>query len=104
MYAASQTDLKQRLQQVEGALEQCQRMALASSFAGAVMHEVNNPLEAITNLVYLTKTRKDDLAFFSENMDIVEQQLAILSKVTSQALTFHRTQAEAQDWDLVAIA
>ena len=44
MYEASQTDLKQRLQQVEGALEQCQRMALASRFAGAVMHEVNNSL------------------------------------------------------------
>ena len=79
-------------------------MALASRFAGAVMHEVNNPLEAITNLVYLTKTRKDDPALVSENMEIIEQQLAILSKVTSQALTFHRTQAEAQDWDLVAIA
>ena len=104
MHEASQTDLKQRLRQVEGALEQCQRMALASRLAGALMHEVNNPLEAITNLVYLTKLRKDDPALVSENMGIIEQQLAILGKVTSQALTFHRTQAEAHDWDLVAIA
>lgn len=44
MYKASQTDLKQRLRQVEETLEQCQRMALASRFAGAVMHEVNNSL------------------------------------------------------------
>jgi hypothetical protein len=36
-------------------------------------------------------------------MGIIEQQLAILSKVTTQPLTFHRTQAEAQDWDLVAM-
>jgi signal transduction histidine kinase len=36
-------------------------------------------------------------------MEIIEQQLAILREVTGQALTFHRTQAEAQDWDLVAI-
>ena len=104
MHEASQTDLKQRLRQVEGALEQCQKMALASRLAGALMHEVNNPLEAITNLVYLTKLRNDDPALVSENMGIIEQQLAILSKVTSQALTFHRTQAEAHDWDLVAIA
>jgi C4-dicarboxylate-specific signal transduction histidine kinase len=104
MDKASQTDLEQRLRQVEGALERCQRIALASCFAGAVMHEVNNPLEAITNLVYLTKTRKDDPALVSENMGIIEQQLAVLSKVTTQALTFHRTHAEAQDWDLVAIA
>jgi len=103
MYKASPTDLEQRLRQVEEALEQCQRMALASRFSGAVMHEINYPLEAITNLVYLTKAHHEDSSLASENLEIIEQQLAILREVTGQALTFHRTQAEAQDWDLVAI-
>jgi hypothetical protein len=95
MYKASPTDLEQRLRQVEEALEQCQRMALASRFSGAVMHEINYPLEAITNLVYLTKAHHEDSSLASENLEIVEQQLAILREVTGQA--------EAQDWDLVAI-
>lgn len=68
------------------------------------MHEVNNPLEAITNLVYLTKTQKNDPAVVLQNMGIIEQQLAILSQVTGQALTFHRAQAEARDWDLAEVA
>ena len=66
---------------MEEALERCKRMTLASRYAGAIMHEVNNPLDAITNLVYLTKTRKDDPAVVLENMEIIEQQLAILSQV-----------------------
>ena len=32
------------------------------------MHEVNNPLEAITNLVYLTKVQKDSPQQVLENM------------------------------------
>ena len=47
--------LKQRLNQCEHALHRCERLAVASPCAGAVMHEVNNPLAAITNLVFLTK-------------------------------------------------
>lgn len=76
----------------------------ANSFCGATIHEVNNPLEAITNLVYLTRSQKNDPALVSQNVEVVEQQLAILSKITSQALAFHRTQAEAQPCDLIAIA
>jgi len=104
MHEASQTDLKQRVLQLEKALERCERRALANSFCGAAIHEVNNPLEAITNLVYLTRSQKNDPVLVSQNMEVVEQQLAILSKITSQALAFHRTQAEAQPCDLISIA
>ena len=103
MNEASQIDPDRRLRRLEEALERCERMALASRYAAAIMHEVNNPLEAITNLVYLTKTQNNDPVAVLENMGIVEQQLAILSQVTSQALTFHRVQPEARDWDVAEI-
>ena len=101
---ASHIELQQKLHRLEQALERCERLALASLYASAVIHEVNNPLEAITNLVYITKIQKRDAALVAENMDIIQQQLAILGKMTSQALKFHRAQTEARDWDLVAIA
>ena len=104
MDKASQTDLQRRLRQLEKALERCQRIALASRYAGAIIHEVNNPLEAITNLVYLTKTQKSDPGAVSENMEIIGRQLAILSQVTGRALTFHRVQPDATDWDMAEIA
>ena len=69
-----------------------------------MMHEVNNPLEAITNLVYLTKIQKGNPKQVVENMLVIEEQLETLGRVTSQALTFHREQAEAKEFDLVDIA
>lgn len=104
MNEAAQANLEQRLLQAEKALERCERVALASCFAGAIMHEVNNPLEAITNLVFLTKMQKDNPASVTQNMEIIEQQLATLSQVTKQALAFHRRQAEARDWEVSEIA
>jgi signal transduction histidine kinase len=68
------------------------------------MHEVNNPLEAITNLVYLTKIQKGNPSQVFENMLVIEEQLATLGRVTSRALTFHREHAEAKEFDLVDIA
>ena len=37
-------------------------------------------------------------------MLVIEQQLAVLGRVTNQALTFHREQSEAREFDLVEIA
>lgn len=103
MYDSSQSELKKRLDQAELALERSERLAVAGRYASAIMHEVNNPLEAITNLVYLTKLDKDDPARVFENMLIIEQQLRIVGRVTSQALTFQREKSEAKEVDLVDI-
>lgn len=98
------TDVEDRLHQAECALERSERLVVASRYAGAIMHEVNNPLEAITNLVYLTKLQKNDPEQVLQNMLVLEEQLQILGRVTSQALAFHREQSEARETDLVYIA
>ena len=96
--------LKARLEMAERALERSERLAVANRYSGAIMHEVNNPLEAITNLVYLTKSEKDRPAQVLEYMNIIEDQLKILGRITKQALTFHREHADASEFDLVEIA
>jgi signal transduction histidine kinase len=104
MSNAREKDLQERLDRAERALERSERLAVASRYAGAIMHEVNNPLEAITNLVYLTKIYKANPGQVLENMLVIEQQLQTLGRVTKQALTFHREHAEAKEFDLVDIA
>jgi C4-dicarboxylate-specific signal transduction histidine kinase len=104
MEKANEQTLQDRLKQAEIALERSERLAVANRYAGAIMHEVNNPLEAITNLVYLTKIQKDNPRQVLENMLVIEEQLKTLGRVTSQALTFHREHSEAKDFDLVNIA
>jgi signal transduction histidine kinase len=68
------------------------------------MHEVNNPLEALTNLVYLTKHAPRRTSAVIRNMEIAESQLARLGEITRTTLSFYREQAEAKDFDLVEIA
>jgi C4-dicarboxylate-specific signal transduction histidine kinase len=49
-----------KIQKLEEALQESQTQALAGQFAASTMHEVNGPLEAITNLNYLVQTCSDD--------------------------------------------
>ena len=91
--------LLERLRMAEKALERSERLAVASRYAGAVMHEISNPLEALINLVYLA-----NVSSVLQNMEIAESQLARLSDIARTTLSFYREQAEAKDFDLVAIA
>jgi len=96
--------LETRLRAAEEALERCERLAIASRYAGAIMHEVNNPLEALTNLVFLTREVADDPESVRENMAIADKQLANLGNITRKTLSFYRDQSELKDFDLVDIA
>jgi signal transduction histidine kinase len=96
-------DLRSRLAQAEAALQQCERLAAANRYAGAIMHEVNNPLAAITNLVFLTKLNSLNSEKVLEYMTVIEGQLANLTEVTNQVLAFHREQHSAKDFDLIGI-
>lgn len=69
-------DLRPRLEQAEAALEKCNRLAVASQYAGAMMHEVNNPLAAIANLVFLIKLQANDPKMVVEHADVIEKQLS----------------------------
>ena len=101
---STREQLQIRLQAAEEALQRCERLAVASRYAGAVMHEVNNPLEALTNLVYLTRQTKSGPQKVDENMEIAEKQLQNLASITRKTLSFYRDQTEARDFDLVDIA
>lgn len=104
MESSIQKPLQERLREAEDALERSERLALASQYASAILHEVNNPLEAITNLVYLTKLERTNPEQVLENMLVIEEQVRLLGQVTGQALTFHRQQNELKECDLVNIA
>jgi C4-dicarboxylate-specific signal transduction histidine kinase len=101
--AEEPSDLQGKLEQAEAALQRCEKMALAGRYAGAIIHEVNNPLAAITNLVFLTKIQADDPEKVREHMSVVEEQLAILASVTRKVLAFQREQPFSKDFDLIDI-
>lgn len=97
-------DLISRLRLLEESLQKCERLATAGRYAGAVMHEVNNPLEAIGNLVFLTKAGAADASLVRKNMEVVESQLAQLGEITRKTLSFYREEAEPKTFNLVDLA
>jgi signal transduction histidine kinase len=100
----SYKELKDQLKLAEESLRRHERLAVAGRYAAAVVHEVNNPLEAIGNLVYLTKNAAEDPHQVRKHMDVVESQLARLGEITRKSLSFYREDAEPKAFDLVAIA
>jgi signal transduction histidine kinase len=67
------------------------------------MHEINNPLEAITNLVYLAKLEAHDPDRVRCYIQQAEEQLVLVQTIARQTLSFYREQQTDHDVDLVAL-
>ena len=96
--------LRARLRMAEESLRKSERLAIAGRFAGAIVHEVNNPLEALANLVYLTQQEANRPDNVRKNMQVAETQLNRLAEITRKTLSFYREQSEAKEFDLVEVA
>ncbi len=71
------------------ALVQNEKLAAAGRLAGSIAHEINNPLEAVTNLLYLAR-HSPTLEEAVEFLDTAELELRRVDAITSQTLQFHR--------------
>jgi PAS domain S-box-containing protein len=86
--AAASTEIT-RQKQAEAVLIKSEKLAAVGRLASSIAHEINNPLEAVTNLLYLVRTRDlpDDV---KEYIDIAERELRRASAITNQTLRFHK--------------
>jgi PAS domain S-box-containing protein len=74
----------------EEALRRTEKLAATGRLAASIAHEINNPLEAITNLLYLLRRfcNLDDEAM--NYVAIAEREVRRMSEITQQTLRFYR--------------
>jgi signal transduction histidine kinase len=73
----------------EQALLQSEKIAAVGRLASSIAHEINNPLEAVTNLLYLAQ-RASSSQEIQQYLTTAESELQRVSVIASRTLRFHR--------------
>ncbi len=83
----------------EEALRKTEKLAAAGRLAATIAHEVNNPLEAVTNLIFLTRNESNQTER-NRLLDMADKELQRVSHITRQTLGFYRDSGRAVKVDL----
>jgi PAS domain S-box-containing protein len=67
-----------------------EKLATAARLSATVAHEINNPLEAVVNLLFIAKTLPDATPELIEHLTQAEQELERVAHITRQTLGFYR--------------
>jgi signal transduction histidine kinase len=74
----------------EEALLRSEMLASAGRMAASIAHEINNPLEAMMNTLYLARTAEGVPASALEYLNIADGELMRIAHITRQTLGFYR--------------
>jgi PAS domain S-box-containing protein len=76
-------------EKAQEALLRSEKLAAMGRLAASIAHEINNPLEAVTNLLYLigTSAISEDVRNYTR---LADQELRRVAQIATQTLRFHR--------------
>ena len=94
-------DITQK-KKTEQVLHTTERLATAGRLAATIAHEINNPLEAVTNLVYLARMKSED-EVTSKYLAQAEEELGRVSLLSRQTLGFYRETTGIRTFTLSSI-
>jgi signal transduction histidine kinase len=96
-------DAAERQAHSDEALRNSEKLAMAGRLAATMAHEVNNPLEALGNLLYLIENceQVNDAKSFAR---MASQELGRISEIVQHTLRFHRAPTKPELTDLAEIA
>jgi signal transduction histidine kinase len=78
-----------RQKQAEQALVQSEKLAAVGRLAASISHEINNPLEAITNILYLVE-QSVQTSEAQRYIAMAQAELQRVSQIVTHTLRFHR--------------
>jgi len=73
----------------ENALIRAEKLAVAGRLAATIAHEINNPLEAVINLLFLIQNNAS-LEQVRQYSDTALNELSRVAQITTQTLSFYR--------------
>ena len=88
----------------EEALRRTEKLAAAGRMAATVAHEVNNPLESLTNLIFLASTAEDLPPEVKTYLLTAEAEISRMAHIVRQTLGFYRESSTPRSVDIASIA
>ncbi len=93
------TDIQER-KATENLLRRTEKLAAAGRLAATVAHEINNPLEAVGNLIYLALNEPGLPPVSRGYLRMANEELRRVGHIVSQTLGFYRESGTSQSVDL----
>ncbi|HZQ43004.1 MAG TPA: ATP-binding protein [Acidobacteriaceae bacterium] len=87
----------------EATLRQSEKLAATGRLAATIAHEINNPLEAVTNLIYICKTDPTVPAPIQRLLESADDELARVTQIAQQTLGFYRDTTRPGEIDFSAL-
>jgi PAS domain S-box-containing protein len=84
-------------------LRKSEKLSAAARLSATVAHEINNPLEAVCNLIYIAKLSPALPPEAAEQLTMAEHELARVAHITRQTLGFYRESNDPQPMDLIPV-
>jgi signal transduction histidine kinase len=100
--AATLNQADRRKADIEAALLRSGQIAAAGRMAASIAHEVNNPLESITNIVYLLKSEDLPTELRRRYLDAAESELIRVAAIARRTLGFYRDETKPTEFDVSA--
>lgn len=79
---------------MEASLHISERLASVGRLAATVAHEINNPLEAVVNFIYIAKQHPDVPEDVKNYLDSADEELRRVAHITQQTLGFYREDSQ----------
>ena len=88
------------IRQNEARLRKMERMAAAGRLASSLAHEINNPLAAVMNVIYLLENHPTLDATARGFVTMGGKELGRVARIVHQMLSYHHTGAQPCDFDV----